>query len=75
MFIEGLDELNEPSFDVEYFDYLLEAIMRYLIKHLVEINEIVEQVPLDMYRFLDGDPSVEELFHSTPSSSQTCLLF
>lgn len=75
MFIEGLDELNEPFFDDEHFDYLLEAFMRYLIKCLLEINEIVEQVPLDVHMFLDGDPSVEELFHSTPSSSQTCLLF
>ena len=69
MFIEGVDDLHEPFFYVESFEDMPEAIMPYPIKCFLEVDEIVEQVPLVLQMFLNEDPTVEDLFHCAPSGS------
>ena len=75
MVIEGLDDLYEPFFYVESSEDMPEAIMLYPIECFLEVNEIAEQVPLVLQMFLNEDPTVEDLFHCAPSSSNTCLFF
>ena len=75
MVIEVLYDLYEPFFYVESSGDMPEAIVLYPIECFLEVNEIVEQVPLVFQMFLNEDPTVEDLFHCAPSGSKTCLFF
>ena len=46
MFIEGLDDLNESFIDVKASEDVSEAIVPHSVESFLEVNEIVEQVPL-----------------------------
>ena len=75
MVIEGLDDLYEPFFYVKSSEDMPEAIVPYPIKYFLEVDKIVEQVPLVLQMFLNEDPTVEDLFHCALSGSKTCLFF
>lgn len=62
-----------PLFYVESPEDVPEFIMLHLIKCVIEINEIVEQVRY-LQMFFAWDPKVEDLFHCSTLGSKNCLL-
>lgn len=68
MVIEILDDLYKSFIYVESSGEGLQTINCFL-----EINEIVEQVPLVLQIYHDDDPTVEDLFHCVPFVSITGL--
>ena len=75
MFIEGLDDLNELFLDVEVTKDMPEAIVPHSVEGFRKVDEVVKQVPLVLYLFLDEDPAVEYLVHCALACSETCLFF
>ena len=75
MFVEGLDGLDEPFFNVEDSENVPEASMPHFVERLLKVNEVVEQVPLVLEMFFNEDPAVEDLFHCAPTCSEACLFF
>ena len=60
MVIESLDDLYEPFFYVKSSGDMSEAIVKYWIECFLEVDKIVEQVPLVLHELLDEDPAAED---------------
>lgn len=63
MVIESLGYLYVPFFYIESSEEVPVAIMPYLIKCFLEINEIMDQVTLVLQILPNEEPTIEDLFH------------
>ena len=74
--IKVLNEQSVPSvfLNAEAPEHLPQASMPYCIKGLLEIDEIVEQVPLMLKMLLYNDPAAENLLHVQVYNQPVLLL-